>query len=167
MRSLGELLFLSWNSANKIWRKWSSDGRQHCASPAWRDLYIAALFETNNERMAERIVEAKQGLVLRARELFKTAGDHMEEEMAIDDTVQALHALERCRLHMYSSVQPDVNSRALMRQQWGRIDGETCISPFHRSALRDALDTAKTGHFYQDPDKPPVREKRNHFSDCR
>jgi hypothetical protein len=71
-----------------------------CASPSWRALYVAALFETDEGRMAQRIDEAKKALVARARELFQTAGDHLQEESAIEDTLQSLHALERCRVHL-------------------------------------------------------------------
>ena len=71
------------------------------ASPAWRALYVAALFETDEERMMQRIAEAKKALVVRARELFQSAGDHVQEQSAIEDTLQSLHALEHCRVHLY------------------------------------------------------------------
>jgi hypothetical protein len=60
---------------------------------AWRDLYKAALFEVDNARLPERIAQAEKALALRARELFHIAGDHIEEEQALDDTMYALHAL--------------------------------------------------------------------------
>lgn len=50
--------------------------------------------------MAQRIDEAKKALVVRSRELFQTAGDHLQEENAIEDTLQSLHALERCMVHL-------------------------------------------------------------------
>jgi hypothetical protein len=112
MRSLRELLFPTWNHANRFWANWSGLGRQDPRSPAWRHLYVAALFETNDERLAERIAEAKHALVSRARQLFDTQGDHIEEETALDDTLQALHALEKYRLHNGSFPQPNVNPRA-------------------------------------------------------
>jgi hypothetical protein len=62
-------------------------------SGAWKDLYKAALFEVDNARLPERIVQAEKALALRARELFHTAGDNIEEEQALDDTMYALHAL--------------------------------------------------------------------------
>ncbi len=73
-----------------------------CASPSWRALYVAALFETDEGRMAQRIDDAKKALVVRAHELFLTAGDHLQEESAIEDTLQSLHALERCMVHLRS-----------------------------------------------------------------
>ena len=70
------------------------------ASPSWRALYVAALFETDEERMVQRIDEAKKALRVRAHELFQTVGDHMQEESAIEDVLQSLHALEQCRVHL-------------------------------------------------------------------
>ena len=60
---------------------------------AWRDLYKAALFEVDKARLPERIAQAEKALALRARELFHIAGDNIEEEQALDDTMYALHAL--------------------------------------------------------------------------
>ena len=60
---------------------------------AWRDLYKAALFEVDKTRIPERIAQAEEALVVRARELFHIAGDNIEEEQALDDTMYALHAL--------------------------------------------------------------------------
>jgi len=69
------------------------------ASPSWRALYVAAISGTDEGRM-ERIDEAKKALVVRARELFRTAGDHLQEQSAIEDTLQSLHALEQCMVHL-------------------------------------------------------------------
>ena len=62
-------------------------------SGAWRDLYKAALFEVDKTRLPDRIAQAEEALVVRARELFHIAGDNIEEEQALDDTMYALHAL--------------------------------------------------------------------------
>ena len=69
-------------------------------SPTWRALYVAALFETDEGRMVQRIDEAKKALMVRAHELFQTAGDHLQEQSAIEDTLQSLHALEQCMVHL-------------------------------------------------------------------
>jgi len=59
-------------------------------SGAWRNLYKAALFEVDNARLPERIAQAEKALALRARELFHIAGDNIEEEQALDDTMYGL-----------------------------------------------------------------------------
>ncbi len=56
-------------------------------------MYKAALFEVDKTRLPDRIAEAEEALVARARELFHIAGDNIEEEQALDDTMYALHAL--------------------------------------------------------------------------
>jgi hypothetical protein len=62
-------------------------------SGAWRKLYTAALFEVDNAKLPERIEQAEKAIALRARELFHIAGDNIEEEQALDDTMYALRAL--------------------------------------------------------------------------
>jgi hypothetical protein len=62
-------------------------------SKAWRGFYKAALFELDGTKLVERITEAENSLVVRARELFHAAGDNIEEEQAVDDAMYALHAL--------------------------------------------------------------------------
>ena len=62
-------------------------------SRAWKDLYKIALFEVDKARLPERIAQAEEALVVRARELFHIAGDNIEEEQALDDTMYALRAL--------------------------------------------------------------------------
>jgi len=67
-------------------------------SPArnWRDLYVAALLEGNEHRIPHLIADAEKAIVDRARELFATAGDNIQEEEAMDDALYALHALKSC-----------------------------------------------------------------------
>ena len=62
-------------------------------SSAWRDLYKTVLFEVDKTKLPELIAQAEKALALRARELFHIAGDNIEEEQALDDTMYALHAL--------------------------------------------------------------------------
>jgi hypothetical protein len=62
-------------------------------SGAWRKLYTAALFEVDKTKLPERIAQAEKAFALRARELFHIAGDNIEEEQALYDTMYALHAL--------------------------------------------------------------------------
>jgi len=64
---------------------------------AWRDLYLTALMEVDRDKTAARIADAEQAILVRARELFKAPGDHIQEEEALDDALYALHALRNCR----------------------------------------------------------------------
>jgi len=66
------------------------------SSPAWRALYMAAVFETDERCVAHRIAEAKNALGARARELFLTTEDHLQEESDINEAYQALQVLENC-----------------------------------------------------------------------
>jgi hypothetical protein len=59
----------------------------------WPQLYKAALVELDANKVSDRIAEAETALVTRARELFRSAGDNIEEEQAVDDAMYALHAL--------------------------------------------------------------------------
>ena len=66
----------------------------------WAQSYKAALFELDANRVSGRIAEAETALVTRARELFHSAGDNIEEEQAVEDAMYALHALRnalKCR----------------------------------------------------------------------
>jgi hypothetical protein len=63
----------------------------------WRDLYVAALFEADPGKFAERVAEAEKALAVRARELFQAGGHHLEEEHAMDDTMRALKTLRYSR----------------------------------------------------------------------
>jgi hypothetical protein len=63
---------------------------------SWRELYKAALFETNREKLPERIADAEKAIVARARELFASSADTIEEDQALDDALYALRALQSC-----------------------------------------------------------------------
>jgi hypothetical protein len=74
----------------------------------WLQLYKAALFELDANNVSDRIAEAETALVTRARELFRSAGDNIEEEQAVDDAMYALHALRsalKCRPNAKSASQ--------------------------------------------------------------
>ena len=62
-------------------------------SKSWKELYRAALFETDKSRVSERIAQAEWALSLRARELFHTDKDFFPERQAVDAATHALHAL--------------------------------------------------------------------------
>ena len=76
-------------------KKYSS----HKALPShlgWHSLYQAALFETDRTKILERIAEAEKAILERAKELFVTKADHIEEEQVLDDALYALRALRSC-----------------------------------------------------------------------
>jgi hypothetical protein len=62
----------------------------------WRESYVAALMEPDNERMTVRIADAERVILERARELFKSSRDNIQEEAALDDALYALRALKTC-----------------------------------------------------------------------
>jgi hypothetical protein len=65
-------------------------------SRSWRDLYTAALFETEREKIPARIADAEKAIMVRARELFAAGADTIEEDQALDDALYALRALQNC-----------------------------------------------------------------------
>jgi hypothetical protein len=74
---------------------------RHCASfdtqhPTWRDLYLQALFETNQEKATIFITEAENALVHRECELFANPDGAAELE-AVNTALHALHALRGCQ----------------------------------------------------------------------
>ena len=62
----------------------------------WRELYKAALFETDKAKLPERIAEAETAIVARARQLFAANTDTIEEDEVLDDALYALRALQSC-----------------------------------------------------------------------
>jgi hypothetical protein len=60
----------------------------------WRELYRAALFETDTSKIPSRIEEARSALVFRSRELFETSPNYDGETEAIENALYALQALE-------------------------------------------------------------------------
>lgn len=60
---------------------------------SWKELYVAALFESDINNLAKRIEIAEEALAARSRELFHAAGDNVEEEEALDNAMYALRAL--------------------------------------------------------------------------
>jgi hypothetical protein len=69
-----------------------------CPSPtrvaAWHRVYQAALFETDEREVPVRIAEAEQAIVQRAKELFDSAADSIEENEALEDALYGLRALQ-------------------------------------------------------------------------
>ena len=60
---------------------------------SWKDLYQAAMCESDVNKLPERIADAETALVMRERDLFYTSGDRFEEEESLDDAMCVLNAL--------------------------------------------------------------------------
>ena len=65
--------------------KTSASGSPH--KRVWAQFYKAALFESDANKVSERIAEAEKALVTRTRELVDSAADNIEEEQAVDDAM--------------------------------------------------------------------------------
>jgi hypothetical protein len=68
------------------------------SSAAWHFLYHNALFETDQEKIPQRIAEAENAVLSRIRELFVVTTDHIEEDVVLDDALYGLRALRTCLL---------------------------------------------------------------------
>jgi hypothetical protein len=64
--------------------------------PGWHALYHAALFETDRDKVPQRIAEAVEAILARVKELFVVTGDHVEEDLVLDDALYGLRALRNC-----------------------------------------------------------------------
>lgn len=62
----------------------------------WRKLYVAALFEADNDKLPTRIAAAEEAIVTRGRELFAGTSDAIDEDQSLDDALYALRALQHC-----------------------------------------------------------------------
>lgn len=72
---------------------------------SWKDLYQAAMCESDMNKLPERIAEAEIALATRARELFYTSEDRFEEEESLDDAMCVLHALRSSLKRRPSAIQ--------------------------------------------------------------
>ncbi len=73
------------------------------SQPHWHALYQAALFETDRNKMPQRIDEAEKAILARLKELFVHTGDHIEEDLVLDDALYGLRALRSCVLQEASA----------------------------------------------------------------
>lgn len=72
----------------------------HYSSPqqirkGWKDIYIAALFESDEQKITEKIANAQTAIQARRRELTISANDIQEREV-IDKALVSLRALRDC-----------------------------------------------------------------------
>jgi hypothetical protein len=72
---------------------------------SWKDLFQAAMLESDVKKLPERIAEAETALVMRARELFYTSGDRFGEEESLDDAMCILNALRSSLKRRPSAIQ--------------------------------------------------------------
>jgi hypothetical protein len=72
---------------------------------SWKDLYQAAIYESDLNRLPERIDDAEAAIVKCARELFYAVGDEAEEGECLDDAMCILHALRSSLKRSHSDIQ--------------------------------------------------------------
>ncbi len=65
------------------------------AENCWRELYVAALFENDKSKLAQRIREARMAIVAR-RQKSLTSATNTKERHALDSALFCLHALSGC-----------------------------------------------------------------------
>ena len=68
----------------------------------WKEIYMAALFEADKERVVQRIEEAERAVVLRTRELYQSTGNHLQERKALEAALCALRALRNIHANQLS-----------------------------------------------------------------
>lgn len=62
----------------------------------WRDLYRAALFEMDSQKLPLRIAEAERALNVRACELYAASSETGEEGRSVQHALSSLRALSYC-----------------------------------------------------------------------
>ena len=71
---------------------------------SWKDLYQAAMVESDVNKLSDRIADGEAAIVLRARQLFYTSEDSSEEQESLDDALCILHALRSSLKHRPTAV---------------------------------------------------------------
>jgi hypothetical protein len=65
------------------------------AAQGWRELYIAALFESDRNRIGEKIGQAQVAIGARRREIF-LSGNDAHERQVLDTPLFSLQSLSNC-----------------------------------------------------------------------
>lgn len=78
---------------------------------SWKDLYIAALFESDKSKIAARISEAQVAISVRRRKLF-AAGEDASERQALDTALFSLQALKNCFSISSPTIHRDLEQQA-------------------------------------------------------
>ena len=76
---------------------------------SWKELYQAAICESDLDEIPRRITDAETAMVMRARDLFYTSGDKSEEDESLDDAMCILHALRSSLKRRPSGIQSTSN----------------------------------------------------------
>ena len=76
---------------------------------SWKDLYQAAISESDLNKLPRRIDDAEAAIVICARELFYAVGDDAEEGERLDDALCILQALRRSLKHRPSPFPSTIN----------------------------------------------------------
>lgn len=66
---------------------------------SWRQFYRAAILETDQNDIPDRIAEARKAIVCRMQELFFSTESHLDEREALTDAMYALQGLETSLQH--------------------------------------------------------------------
>lgn len=61
----------------------------------WKDFYMAAIFEDDDTKIPDRIVEAEKALAARAAEMFGTGDNQLREQQAMENAVYFLQLLRK------------------------------------------------------------------------
>ena len=61
----------------------------------WRDLYMAAIFEDDKEKILSRVAKAEEAVAARAAELFETDGTQIRERKAVENAIYFLRLLRK------------------------------------------------------------------------
>lgn len=67
----------------------------HFRTQPWHMAYMAALFESDRGKIADRIREAEQLILKRERELFSGSAEPTEQRH-LNNALHAMHALRAC-----------------------------------------------------------------------
>jgi len=91
----------------------------------WRDLYLAALFERDRQKLSSRIAAAERALLMRARELLVTSNHRSEEGKALD---KGLYVYALCAV---------VSHRKVRDQSLIHVSTVLCVAAGLNACLRD------------------------------
>jgi hypothetical protein len=69
---------------------------RHSSNRGWKDLYLAALLEGDQDKIPACIHEAERAIADRTHQLHGAQGDYRQEREDLDDAAYALHALKTC-----------------------------------------------------------------------